>query len=237
MKYKTFSLFIILAFTSVLLPVKAQTSHINSWKELLQKHVNNSGNVNYKAIVKDQQLLQNCLDEFSKNQPNTSWSKNDILAYWINAYNAFTIKLIIDNYPIKSIKDINNPWDKKFIPNGKQLMSLNDIEHDILRKMNEPRIHFAIVCASVSCPKLLNEAYIASKLDLQLTVATEEFLTDNSKNNISEENLKLSKIFKWFSEDFSQNGSLVDFLNQYSNIEISSNAKKSFMDYNWDLNE
>ena len=182
-------------------------------------------------------MLQTVLDEFSKNQPDNSWTKNETLAYWINAYNAFTIKLIINNYPVKSIKDIKNPWDQEFIPIGEDLMTLNEIEHDILRKMNEPRIHFAIVCASISCPKLLNEAYISSKLDLQLTIATEEFLLDTSKNRLSQNDLKLSKIFKWFTKDFTQNESLIDFLNQYSNISISENAKISYQDYNWDLNE
>jgi hypothetical protein len=237
MKLKTFSLFIIIILISALQPIKAQNVQYNSWKKLLQNHVTNSGNVNYKSIHKDQKLLLNSLDEFSKNIPDNSWSNNETLAFWINAYNAFTIKLIIDNYPVKSIKDIKNPWDQKFIPIGKQLMSLNEIEHDILRKLNEPRIHFAIVCASKSCPKLLNEAYVYSKLELQLTVATEEFLADETKNNIARNTVKLSKIFKWFSDDFTQNGSLIDFLNQYSNVEISPNAKKSFMDYNWDLND
>ena len=116
-------------------------------------------------------------------------------------------------------------------------MSLNQIEHDILRKMKEPRIHFAIVCASKSCPKLLNEAYTPSKLDLQLTLATEEFLSDETKNNLAANNIQISKIFKWFSEDFTTNGSLIDFLNLYASIEISQNAKKSYLDYNWDLNE
>jgi hypothetical protein len=216
---------------------QAQNIDYSSWNNLLQKHVNNSGEVNYKAIKSNQQLLQASLDEFSKTQPKDSWSENERLAYWINAYNAFTIKLIVDNYPIKSIKDIKNPWDKQFIPMGKILMSLNKIEHDILRKMSEPRIHFAIVCASVSCPNLLNEAYFPSKLDLQLTVATEEFLSDKTKNNLSQDEIKLSKIFKWFSEDFTQNGTLIDFLNQYTSVEISPNARKSFNDYNWDLND
>lgn len=229
-------IFLFLTFI-VFQATKAQTVNYSSWNKLLQKHVNTFGEVNYRAIISDKQLLQSSLDEFTKNQPDNSWSESETLAYWINAYNAFTIKLIIDNYPIESIKDIKNPWDKQFIPIGKNLMSLNDIEHNILRKMNEPRIHFAIVCASISCPKLLNEAYLPSKLDLQLTVATEEFLSDKTKNNITQDNIKISRIFKWFSEDFIQNGTLIAFLNQYTTVEISPNAKKSFNDYNWDLNE
>ena len=102
--------------------------------------------------------------------------------------------------------------------------------------MDEPRIHFAIVCASVSCPKLQNTAFTASNLDEQLTNATKEFLADTSKNELSEDNIKISKIFKWFKKDFEKNGSLIDFLNQYSDITISASAKKSYTDYNWNLN-
>lgn len=237
MKTKAYILIVLLAVLAVSLPTKAQNLNDHAYNKLLQKHVNNHGEVNYQAIKTDPQLLLASLEGFTKTQANKSWSQEERLAYWINAYNAFTIKLIIDHYPIKSIKDIKNPWDQEFIPIGKQLMSLNQIEHDILRKMKEPRIHFAIVCASKSCPKLLNEAYTPSKLDLQLTLATEEFLSDETKNNLSEETIKLSKIFKWFSEDFTTNGSLIDFLNLYAPIEISQKAKKSYMDYNWDLNE
>ncbi|MCX7550904.1 DUF547 domain-containing protein [Xanthomarina sp. F2636L] len=217
--------------------VEAQIINYNTWSTFLEKHVNSFGEVNYQAIQIDQDLLEASLKSFSKTKPESSWSKDETLAYWINAYNAFTIKLIIDNYPIKSIKDLKNPWDQKFIPIGKQSMSLNEIEHEILRKMNEPRIHFAIVCASKSCPKLLNKAYLPSKLDLQLTVATEDFLSDESKNNISKDQITISKIFKWFSEDFTQNGSLIEFLNKYTSVQISKKAKKKFMNYNWELNE
>lgn len=103
--------------------------------------------------------------------------------------------------------------------------------------MDEPRIHFAIVCASVSCPKLQNKAFIASKLEEQLTKATKEFLADSTKNKLSKDDIKISKIFKWFKIDFEQNGSLIDFLNQYSDVTISESAKKSYSDYNWDLND
>jgi hypothetical protein len=141
------------------------------------------------------------------------------------------------HYPLKSIKDIKNPWGQRIWRIGDKLYNLEDIEHQILRKMDEPRIHFAIVCASISCPKLQNEAFQASKIDTQLTKATKEFLADTNRNNISKYSLELSKIFQWFSKDFKQNGSLIDFLNQYADIEISDKAKIKFKDYNWNLNE
>jgi hypothetical protein len=230
-------LVLLFLFSVFSIAIQAQSPEHASWDTILKTHVNNDGDVNYKAINANQEPLSNYLEFLSQNPPKDSWSKNEKLSYWINAYNAFTIKLIIDNYPIKSIKDIKQPWDKKFFKIGDAAMSLNDIEHEILRKMNEPRIHFAIVCASYSCPKLQNEAFTAENLEDQLVDATKVFLADKNRNEISENSIKISKIFDWFSKDFKQNGSLIDFLNQYTEITISSNAKKRFKDYNWALNE
>ena len=120
----------------------AQAIDHKQWDGLLQKYVSKNGKVNYKGFKKDGKALQVYLDNLSKNTPQRSWSKNATLAYWINAYNAFTVKLIIDNYPVKSIKDIKDPWDKEFFILGSKKYSLGEIEHKILRKMNEPRIHF-----------------------------------------------------------------------------------------------
>lgn len=209
----------------------------HSWTSFLQTYVSDNGHVNYQAITSHPEALDAYLKQLSESHPNPAWPKNDRLAFWINAYNAFTIKLITNHYPIKSIKDIKNPWNQKFVVIGGQTMSLNHIEHDILRTMDEPRIHFAIVCASVSCPKLQNKAYISSRLNNQLSLATRAFLSDTSKNNLSKNNLKLSKIFRWYAKDFKQHGSLIDFLNHYAPLAISKHAEVSFKDYNWDLNE
>jgi hypothetical protein len=207
------------------------------FNNLLKKHVTSDGNVNYNGFKSDSKTLQIYIDLLKTYQPIDSWAKEDKLAYWINAYNALTIDLILRNYPTKSIKDIKDPWDQRLWQLGKKKYNLNDIEHKILRKMNEPRIHFAIVCASVSCPKLQNGVFTALNLEKQLTNATKEFLTDPAKNELSENNIKLSKIFKWFKKDFEQDGSLIDFFNQYSKVSISNGAKKSYKDYNWDLND
>ena len=204
---------------------------------LLQKFVSANGNVNYKGLKGDYKTLQSYIELLKTNQPKDDWTKNDKLAYWINAYNALTIDLILRNYPTKSIKDIKDPWDQRLWKFGDTWQNLNDVEHKILRSMDEPRIHFAIVCASISCPKLQNTAFTASKLEDQLTNATKEFLADTTKNELSEEQIKISRIFKWFKKDFETNGSLIDFLNQYSDVKISNSAKKSFKDYDWNLNE
>lgn len=210
------------------------------WTEILQTHVSNDGIVNYKLLKKDPKKLQNYLsklDVFYSSKTFQLLSKDGQLAFWINAYNAFTVDLIIRHYPVKSIKEIKNPWKQRLWKLGGTFYNLKEIEHDILRKRNEPRIHFAIVCASYSCPKLLNEAYNAKNIELQLTNASKDFLTDQRRNNISKYSLKISKIFDWFAVDFKQKGSLINFLNAYSSIVISPTANISYQDYNWNLNE
>ena len=132
----------------------------NAWTVLVKKYVNEEGLVDYKGFIKDKESLQSYLDMLTANPPGKDWSKEDQIAYWLNAYNAFTIKLIIDHYPVKSIKDlgathqiifINTPWDKKFFKIGHKTMTLNRIEHRILRQaFREPRIHFALNCASMT---------------------------------------------------------------------------------------
>jgi Protein of unknown function, DUF547 len=210
------------------------------WNELLQKHVSDDGNVNYQSFKTEHKKLLDyiyVLDLTYSHKSFESLSKEEKLAYWINAYNALTVDLIIRNYPVESIKDINNPWKQRLWEFGKNNYNLDEIEHEILRNMNEPRIHFAIVCASYSCPKLQNEAFTAEKLDQQLTKATKEFLADTNRNEISENSITISKIFDWFSKDFTKNGTLIDFLNLYTKVNISPNAKKRYKDYNWDLND
>lgn len=208
------------------------------WNELLQKHVDNTGKVDYKGFLKDRDQLKKYLNQLSDHPPQSNWSRNETMAYYINVYNAYTVELILENYPVKSIKDINRPWGRKFFSIGDQKYSLNDIEHNILRKMNEPRIHFAINCASVSCPKLYNKAFTATKLEAQLDKLTREFI-NSPENNISENELQLSNIFKWYESDYLVNGihSLPQYVSQYTDVKINPNAKVSFLDYNWDLNE
>jgi hypothetical protein len=218
------------------------------WNELLQQHVTKTGEVNYKGFIKDKAKLQRYLDTISNTPPDKkNWTKEEQLAYWINAYNAYTVKLIIDNYPLKSIQDlhptlkvpgVNTVWHKKFFKIGGQDASLDEIEHKILRKeFNEPRIHFAINCASFSCPPLRNEAFIATKLEKQLDEMAKAFINDPKRNKITSDKAELSQIFNWFKGDFTKKGSLIDFLNKYSKTKIKANAKINYMDYDWSLNE
>jgi hypothetical protein len=231
--------------------LSAQTkapSH-DQWNALLKKNVSNTGKVNYKGFISDSAQLTKYLKLLSENKPDEkTWSVNEQKAYWINAYNAFTVKLIVKNYPVKSIKDVgakmqipfvNTPWDIKFIKIGNDTYDLNNIEHAKLRrKHGDARVHFALVCASKSCPILFNEAYTADKLDQQLDTQAKVFLSDKARNDISADKPKLSKIFDWYGMDFKSKGvSAIDFINKYSPTKINANAKLSYLDYSWDLNE
>jgi hypothetical protein len=218
------------------------------WTSMLKRYVNEEGLVNYKGIIKDKTEFQKYLDMLTQNPPQESWSKNDQEAFWINAYNAFTVKLIIDHYPVKSIKDIgpkyqivfiNTPWQKKFFYIGKEHFKLDRIEHQILRKQfNDPRVHFAIVCASMSCAKLRREAYEGDRLNEQLKNQAIDFLTDRRKNKIASEKAELSSYFDWFKKDFEKNGqTVIGFINQYSLVKMKKDADITFLDYNWGLNE
>ncbi|QAA82769.1 DUF547 domain-containing protein [Aequorivita sp. H23M31] len=217
---------------------KANKIDHSQWDNLLQKHVDENGLVDYKRFANDKLLLNNYLIMLSKNEPTENWSLEEVLAYYINLYNAATVKLIVENYPVKSIKDISRPWTKNRILIGNREISLDEIEHGILRKMDEPRIHFALNCASISCPKLLNQAFTASKINKQLDQAAEDFI-NGDKNHVSPSNPLLSPIFDWYKKDFKVNGKtdVIAFINQYSNIEIHPQAKISYLKYDWNLNE
>ena len=205
------------------------------------------GQVNYQQLHENEEQLNIYLARLQSHAPTVNWSREEQLAYWINAYNAFTLKIILDNYPVKSIKDIgdklqiplvNSTWDIQFIEIGGKSFSLNDIEHRILRReFNVPAIHFAIVCASRSCPPLRSEAYSADNIDKQLNEQALAFINDESKNQIATDHIKISKIFSWFEGDFTKDGSLIDFLNQYSHTKINQDARIDFLEYDWSLNK
>jgi hypothetical protein len=211
----------------------------NDFNTLLQKHVTVQGSVDYSNFKKEQQALVAYLTKLANTPAENNWSKNEQLAYWINLYNAATINLILDNYPVKSITSVHNgkPWDKKAIKSGNNTYSLNEIENEIIRpQFKEPRIHFAVNCAAVSCPKLLNEAFTPEKLEAQLSKQTKLFVNNTLKNNITPSKVTISKIFEWYRGDFEKNESLIQFLNKYSSISINLDAEVEFMEYDWLLN-
>ena len=209
----------------------------NGFDALLKKYVSATGKVNYKGLKSDMAKLDAYLTEVESTNINEGYSRDEQLAYWINAYNAYTIKLILNNYPLKSITDLHGgkPWDKKWITiNGKSL-SLNNIENDIIRPdFKEPKIHFAVNCAAASCPPLLNAAYQASTLNATLKSQAKKFVNNDKYNVISGSSVTISKIFEWYGEDF---GAIVDYLNKYATTEIKSSAKVNYKEYDWSLNE
>jgi len=225
------------ADTTVLDKAPLEAFDHTSYDDLVATYVSTEGNVNYDGFKRNWSTLRNYIKSLGENMPTDAWTKEDKLAYWMNAYNAMTVDLILRNYPLESIKDIKDPWGQRFWKLGEKYYNLNEIEHKILRKMGDARIHFGINCASFSCPPLLNEAFTAQKVDVQLDVLARRFVNDTQRNTITANSIEISEIFNWFTKDFKTNGSVIDFLNQYSNTPIAKNAKKRYKEYNWSLNK
>ncbi|TPN88074.1 DUF547 domain-containing protein [Aquimarina algicola] len=217
--------------------MNAQTKPDHSkWDQLLILNVSKDGKVNYEGMIKDSPLFYEYFRSLSDTPPTEEWSKEEKLAYWINAYNAIALKMIMDNYPVKSINDLHDPWNQKFFRIKDKRYSLDEIEHQILRKMNEPRIHFLINCAANSSPKLWNMAYTAKNVNEALETKTREFINDPTKNVIEDEKINLSQIFEWYKDDFNK-GDVAAFINQYSTVRINKVPKKSYKQYDWGLNK
>ena len=240
---------------------------------LLKKHVTlveggKTSKVNYVEFGRDRAALKSYLDSVSKvtEAEFNAFSKPQRMAFLINAYNGYTVELILQNYPVKSIKDIggtfDNRWKRKFFKLLGQDFYLDKIEHETLRKpgaYDEPRVHFAVNCASIGCPALRNEAFTADSLDKQLEEQTVRFLSDRSRNRFDskEGKLEVSMIFKWFKEDWESGykgfdgktqaiKSREDYFARYAKVLADSPADQqkivdgkaaiSFTDYDWSIN-
>ena len=251
------------AYSMFELPVPAQDDTCcvdhTLFEQVLQQYVDGQGGVDY-AGLKKSNALQPYLDQLELVYPD-SLEAAEAVSFWINAYNAYTLKLIVDNYPVRSIREItplrlkglslaipkiNSPFEYKLARIGGKTYSLDDIEHGILRKQfDEPRIHFALVCASTSCPKLRKEAFKAEVLDQQLQDQAVDFLTNTDKNVVKLENeiLYLSKIFRWFKKDFTRSHAhLQAYLAPFFEGELSEKLaagafKVRYRAYDWSLNE
>jgi hypothetical protein len=229
------------------------------WDQLLKKNVVNiesgrSTQVNYLGMKQDQAVLKQYLHTLSEVSTETfnKWSKPEQLAFLINAYNAWTVELILTKYPkLDSIKELGSlfrsPWKKEFILLLDETRSLDNIEQVLIRgNFKEPRIHFAVNCASIGCPALRAEAYQSDVLEMQLTEATNLFLSDSSRNRLKGDELQLSKIFKWYQDDFEQQQTLAQFLVKYAKaLNLTEEQKQAvingdidieYLDYDWSLN-
>ena len=218
------------------------------WNSLLKKHVSDSGQVNYEGFKKDSLTLKRYLRLISNNVPNTRfWSEDDTKAYWINAYNAFTVQLIMRKFPIESITDLNpskdDPgntiWHVRFIEINRSPYSLDEIQHRILRRdFSDPRIHFALNCATLSATKLHNEAFTGDNVNDKLEMLTTHFINDSQKNILDKEQIKLSQIFSRFSADFTEKaGSINAYINKYTDTDFEGDVRVEFLEYNWSLNK
>lgn len=239
-----------------------------AWDTLLKAHVvvaadGHSSRVDYAGFKADHAALTAYLAGLSAVTDNayTGWTAPQRLAFLINAYNAFTVSLILTQYPdVKSIKDLgalfSSPWRKVFFTLRDQQHSLDDIEHRMIRApdaFNEPRIHFAVVCASIGCPMLRNEAYVADRLDAQLEDGMRRFLADRSRNRFDAASgtLQVSRLFDWYDGDFTKGlhgfnsvaGTLAKFADELADDAAARAAIKAgtvpitFLDYNWNLND
>ncbi len=248
-------------------PAQAAFDHGHAaWTALLKKHVvlingARASQVRYGGFAADRAALKAYLDSLSAVSAAQfgAWSKPQQMAFLINAYNAFTVELILTRYPdLKSIRDLGtllqSPWKKRWVPLLGKTMTLDEIEHDTLRargRYDDPRIHFAVNCASVGCPMLREEAFVAERLDAQLDEQAQRFMSDKSRNRFAAGKAEVSKIFDWYGEDFrlGHRGitSLENFLARYAEAladgaEDRARLKSgpvtiSFLDYDWKLNQ
>jgi hypothetical protein len=246
--------FILAIFIFFSLCCNSQAFDFSDWDAVIKKHVKPKtvdgvliNSVDYINLKKDP-LFSGLATRIKSYALESLESDKSKLSFWINAYNILAAKIITDHYPIQSIKDVGtlfrSVWKQPAGTVGGKMFTLNDIEHKILRKMNEPRIHVAIVCASVSCPDLRLEAYTVEKLNDQLDDQMFKFLRSREKGMRFDEKknlVYLSSIFKWFEKDFENRGGVLKFIGQYITAEkkkiISDpQIKIVYLDYNWNIN-
>jgi len=240
-------------------PPAADFDHEHArWTRVLERHVHGD-RFDYAALKADPAELEAYLDELHAVTPDqvAGWSREQRYAFWINAYNAHTIAKVVRSYPLDSIKDLSTAFglqsvfDQEFIPmeafhpdgDGDRL-SLNDVEHGILRKeFRDARVHAAINCASISCPPLRDEAFVAARLDGQLDEQMRAFLADPRRNRFDPEGgeVRLSEIFKWFAEDFERDaGSVRAWVERWAPADrkaMVGDARIRYLDYDWGLND
>lgn len=257
---------LMIAPTTWATPLKGNGFDHSVWNELLAEHVvpvqgGKSTTVDYQGMQAHSQTLATYLQGLSviSQAQFDQWPKAEQLAFLINAYNAATVQLIVNAWPeLDSIKDLggffSSPWGKQFVVLLDKTRTLDDIEHGLIRgsgRYNDPRIHFAVNCASIGCPALRAEAYVASQLDQQLDEQTTLFLSDSSRNRVHKQTLQLSSIFKWYREDFEKGwqgfNRLEDFLLTHADaLGLSTSmaqalstgqAEMEFLNYDWRLNK
>lgn len=225
----------------------------NEWQLLLdnylKQHVSGINRVDYAALkANDEETLNDYLDDLQDIDPR-DYSKKQQFAYWVNLYNAATVALIVENLPVESITKIKDgllsfgPWDKEWLEVGEDTLSLNDIEHRILRPIwQDNRIHYAVNCASLSCPNLSQQAFTAENTEQQLDKLASEYINHPRGVTFEKGKLKVSSIYHWYEEDFNTDQSnLISHLSRYAKpalkekLDVLSNDSFKH-DYDWRLN-
>ncbi|MCF6765058.1 DUF547 domain-containing protein [Thiotrichales bacterium 19S3-7] len=233
-------------------PLSTKSINYPIWQKFLKHYVISQKNqtlINYKKVTnKDKQSLSEAINRLENIQID-QYNRNEQLAYWINLYNMETVYLILQHYPVKSIKDITDgffsfgPWDMQLLTVDGKKLSLNNIEHGIIRAIwNDPRIHAAVNCASISCPNLQIQAYQGKLIDQQLNQSFSEFINSEKGVLIKNNKLYLSEIFNWYGIDFGNSKKdILRFVIFYANSKLKNQLKQynqfDFMPYNWNLNE
>jgi Protein of unknown function, DUF547 len=222
------------------------------WNDLLHRYVNDRGQVNYRAWkTQDSQTLTQWLSTLEPLQIDLMLTHDQQLALWINLYNAFTISTILERYPIDSIRPtflglpnwIAFLWffQRRVYRFAQQTYSLAQIENQMLRdRLQDPRIHFAIVCASIGCPLLRNGAYTAEKVQQQLEEDATRFIhnPDKVRYDAQTGTLYCSKIFKWYRQDFlAVSPSVPDYIRTYRALPLSASTPITYLYYDWHLNQ
>lgn len=227
-------LFFILTFTTI----QSQTIKFDRYDEFLKKYVTHRGFVDYKKVITSINELEVIASDFSKITPNASWSDNEVKAYWINVYNVNLIKLVAKYYPVKKIDYIGDPFKKEFIPFDGLTISLDYIQHNILKELKDPRTHFALYSAADSAPEMKNYAMKAETLDKDLDEMITFFLADKTKNTFQANSteVQISKIFDWYKDEFTGSNNLVYFLNKYQKTQlITETTQIKYHEFYWTL--
>ncbi|WP_299218038.1 DUF547 domain-containing protein [uncultured Aquimarina sp.] len=230
-------LIFLLAFLPVTIGFSQSTTDFFTKSDAFFKEHVTDGKVDYKTIKNDPATLDELLDIAA----GISVSKSDAKTYqafFINGYNLSVIKGIVNNYPTKSPLDIKGFFDKVIYTLAGKSTTLNDLENKILRKNfpTEARFHFVLVCAGLGCPPIIPEAYKPSILEKQLQRQTTIALNNPNFIKVKGKKVQLSQIFEWYKDDFTQNGSEIDYVNQFRKEKIPAGAKVSYYSYNWSLN-
>ncbi|QIX62605.1 DUF547 domain-containing protein [Hymenobacter sp. BT18] len=239
--------FILLLWLPLAALAGAPPSHAQ-WNSLLARHVLADGRVDYRGFRADEDELAEYLELLDATAPDASWQPNDVKAYWINAYNASVVDLVLQHYPLNSLTDTRikskstgsfSPWEAPVVFVGGNTYSLNQIEKQFLRGSTpDARIHFALVQAAVSSPSLLNEAYEGSRLEQQLEAQTRRFLNDPVANQLMGPTPQLSSLFDWYAADFgSTPEALLAFVNRYAHVPLPAGTTFGFLPFNWQLND